>query len=280
MAENETAPASDHQGGEDHHNSSGTNHSLANVRTVVPTAATRMKMLAAAAEDVRLHEADIKVLIVLLDTIGKTGAGWWGFGKIAQRIGKHRTAVIRSVALLEQLGYVTCERAKGGSKNDTTRYRMGSSSSARATSSTHATGSIGASDQSHPRTAPVAPTHHESLKLESLELEPEKNALTSDGKAVLWKRAVEFLKSAGETEKNARSIIGKLRKNLRNDDARLLELIETAEREVSDPVPWLMQHAKPKLHAGVKVAQPFAAPTEAQSAADADLALELLGGAP
>lgn len=134
----------------------------------------KLRALVRAAEDPRLHETDMKVLVVLVDTIGKTGTGWWGFGTIAKRIGKHRTAVIRSIALLESLGHIRCHRTGGGGPANTTRYEIveASTSSADATSSVHATSSTDAPDQSHPRTEPVAPTHHESVRaFESVEAE-------------------------------------------------------------------------------------------------------------
>lgn len=126
----------------------------------------KLRALVRAAEDPRLHETDMKVLAVLVDSIGKTGTGWWGFGTIAKRIGKHRTAVIRSIALLESLGHIRCHRTGGGGPANTTRYEIqeADTSSTGATSSAHATSSTDATDQSHPRTEPVAPTHHESVK--------------------------------------------------------------------------------------------------------------------
>jgi hypothetical protein len=83
----------------------------------------------------------------------------------------------------------------------------------------------------------------------ALEIGKEKNALTSDGKAVLWRRAVELLTKSGSSEKKARSIIGKLRQILQNDDARLLEIVDAAEREeIQDPVSWLMAAARQRVH--------------------------------
>jgi hypothetical protein len=147
-----------------------------------PGPLAKLRLLVKAAEDNRLHEADFKVLAVLVDTIGRAGAGWWGFGTVAERIGKHRSAVVRSVAKLELLGYIRCHRTGGGSKENTTKYEMGQgpSSSTDATGSTHATSSTHAPDQSHPRTLPVAPTRHESVLQSVIESVEEQSSLRSD----------------------------------------------------------------------------------------------------
>lgn len=147
-----------------------------------PGPLAKLRLLVKAAEDNHLHEADIKVLAVLVDTIGRAGAGWWGFGTVAERIGKHRSAVVRSVAKLERLDYIRCQRTGGGSKENTTRYEMGQgpSSSTGATGSAHATSSTHAPDRSHPRTRPVAPTRHESVNQSVLESVEEKSSLRSD----------------------------------------------------------------------------------------------------
>lgn len=55
---------------------------------------------------------------------------------------------------------------------------------------------------------------------------------------------IEYLAESGVKEKQARSVIGLLRKELGNDLA-LNELLDKARREaVADPVPWLMASAK------------------------------------
>lgn len=70
----------------------------------------------------------------------------------------------------------------------------------------------------------------------------EEDALTSDDKVVpVWSIAVDFLKTkTDKSDKQIRSFIGRLRKNLCNDDKRLVELIETAKREeIADVFEWL-----------------------------------------
>jgi hypothetical protein len=70
----------------------------------------------------------------------------------------------------------------------------------------------------------------------------EENALTSDDKVVpVWTIAVDFLKTkTDKSERQIRSFVGLLRKNLRNDDKRLVELIETAKRqEIVEVFEWL-----------------------------------------
>jgi hypothetical protein len=67
------------------------------------------------------------------------------------------------------------------------------------------------------------------------------DVLTNDGVAV-WQRGIALLTERGEPERNARSIIGKLRQFLKNNDARLLTLIAEAEKQ-AEPVGWLMAAA-------------------------------------
>ena len=252
----------------------------------------KLRALVRAAEDPRLHETDMKVLVVLVDSIGKTGTGWWGFGTIAKRIGKHRTAVIRSIALLESLGHIRCHRTGGGGPANTTRYEIveAFTSSADATSSVHATSSTDAPDQSHPRTEPVAPTHHESV----LEPEEQKQPVQETGEtasssnsnsdrsvvsaAEAWKTALAVLTGTGLQEAKARTLVGLARKILREDDAALREIVETLAREPKvDPGAWLLAAARRRAQQAARPARkPIAHASAAEAEATADAALARL----
>jgi len=76
------------------------------------------------------------------------------------------------------------------------------------------------------------------------EPEPElynSNANALDGEAVtaaIWDRGVKFLVAHGSTERHARSIIGKWRKEA--DDQAIFEAFVTCKKEqVVDPIPWI-----------------------------------------
>lgn len=127
-----------------------------------PSLRSRFMLIRRAARDPRVHEADLKTLIVLVDSIGDSGRGWWGFCRIAKEVDKDRTTVIRSINRLEDYGYIVRDRTKGGSSGNA--YGMPTTSGTSTTGSTDATGSVRASDRWHPRTQPVAPTHPKSLK--------------------------------------------------------------------------------------------------------------------
>jgi hypothetical protein len=61
---------------------------------------------------------------------------------------------------------------------------------------------------------------------------------------------LEYLKRCGVPEKGARSFLGKMRKELRDDLVAVELLVKAQQEEVSEPVPWLRAAAKRRIADG------------------------------
>jgi hypothetical protein len=104
----------------------------------------------------------------------------------------------------------------------------------------------------------------------------KEGALMSDHKAV-WSEGMRFLLESGVKERRARSVIGKLRKLLCNDDVALREIIRAAKCNLTaEPIAWLMGAARYRSRKSSSFAR-FDAASDSLSLAQATRALELLG---
>lgn len=163
MARNESAPPLARRGAET--SSAADQSALRDSISAQPTLRARITLIRRAAKDKRLSRADLATLIIVLDSIGKSGCGFWGFGRIAIEISTTRRSVIRSISWLDELGYIRRRRtAGGGSRNS---YEMPLhvpyTGEAGVTGGDDVTSDIAGPDRCHPCPRPVTflPAHKE-----------------------------------------------------------------------------------------------------------------------
>jgi hypothetical protein len=172
----------------------------------------KWKLAQAASVDSRLTRGDLAVLIQILDQMND-GEAWPGLGYIAKTVAIDRSSVVRGVKRLVDLGYLT---RKSGNQSKSNRYRMG----------------IPARCETAPRrmraprgkTAPGvgagvhldlgAPAHPEPAYKN-----PPNTTHDAARPAGLWTDGIRLLTDAGTSREDAGATIGKLRKQLGEDEA-------------------------------------------------------------
>ncbi|MDG9986856.1 helix-turn-helix domain-containing protein [Stenotrophomonas sp. GD04024] len=82
----------------------------------------RWRLMMAAATDTRLHRSDIAVLAVILDRMDKAGQAWPSMSTIASDSGVSRGQVIKVLARLKELGYLT---VNSGNQTRSNTYQLG-----------------------------------------------------------------------------------------------------------------------------------------------------------
>lgn len=172
----------------------------------------KWKLAQSASTDSRLSRGDLAVLMQILDQM-RDGEAWPGLGHIAKETRLDRSSVVRSVKRLVELGYLL---RKSGDRSRSNRYRMGLDSRCEAAPRRKpaprckAAPGVGASSHldlgasSHPEPAyknPPSTTHDASRP------------------AGLWTDGVRLLTDAGTSREDAGATIGKLRKQLGEDEA-------------------------------------------------------------
>lgn len=237
-----------------------------------------------AAVDNRLSHAAIKVLAVIIDHMNRlTGEAFPGHDRMRAITGLHRTSSMRAVADLERFGYVQVVRTP----NRANRYIVPSWPTCKdwPTGSTDATGSADATGRKSAHETgktgrisahgPVAPMRPEpALKQPALK-QPTGHASRDADASHVWRHALSWLTESGIQEAAARSLIGKARKTL--TDEQLMNLVrEGQQHQVADPKAWL---AAGMRRPGRKSAKPITRTTNSESLASADAALAALESA-
>lgn len=232
----------------------------------------RWHLLGAACRDARLSRTDIAVLFVIVDRMdAKTGLSWPGLGTVAKDAGINRSSVVRAVRDLVRLGYLVRDSGGPGRSN---RYRMGRCEPApRGDAAPRREPAPGVGADLHLSLG--ADLHPESASL-NLHHEPasQQRASRDADAAPVWTEALSWLTKSGMQEKQARSLIGKARKTLTDD--QLLTLVRDAKQQhIADPKAWLAAAMRKKPSR--QVAKPITKTTSAEAEASADallLALE------
>jgi len=193
-------------------------------------------------------KADLAVLIVVLDHIDESGTAWPGQTTIAKLAAVDARTAARSINRLDELRFL--ERDSGWANRKANRYRMGPSATgvdAGSTTGTDVSSTTGKPVQSLPTSpskslpAPVSvdPKDQEHPKNQEHPEEREQNNSEPLGSAdYIWQIGLPFLLKSGVPRERAATILGKLRKDVGDDEAKRI-ITRAIQQRVSEPLAWI-----------------------------------------
>ena len=193
------------------------------------------------------NHADLLVMLALADWSDDAGNSWPSMSSIAQKSRVDERSARRIVRRLEADGWLTIET--GGGRNGVNKYRI--NPDRKPPIVTKKPGQKVPPDRKSP--GPLMPETRTVQPPEpSLTIKEDTQPNGCDGDAVIsedfakqvFDRAVAYLGRHGTPERQARTFVGRLRKD--HSDSEIFEAFMAASKEGAvDPIPWIVARLVP-----------------------------------
>ena len=208
----------------------------------------------------QMSPTEKSVLISLADNANDSGFCWPSIAYMCERTCLSKATVIRAIAGLERLGLLYANRSNGRHTTYTLTVDGKQQPVSQSNRCQPDTGITVSTNRYHSEYKPVSQRdtnrHRTVIEPSKEKSQPPDGGIGSNSGSppddyedpikAIFDQGVRILTAAGKSEQGARSLIGRLRKTVGDEDfARIL----VASRSASDPAAYMVKAAQPKIRA-------------------------------